>query len=335
MERARVLILTASIGSGHTRAAEAIRAALEAHPQADAMQVDVVDFMAREVSIIHYLMKRIYLTMLRFVPDLYDVFFRIAGKNASGGIVRGAFAQVMVRTVGRIIQTYDPHLIVATHPFPEGAAALWRARHGGSFALTALLTDYAVHAIWLTRNVDMYFVATEKMAEDMRSRGFDACTVRATGIPIAPADYALERRAAQERIGLSEELPTLLLMGGGLGLGGMDRTVAALEQVKQKLTILVVAGHNSALVAHARTAAQTSRHMIILMRCLYSCVPQTSSLQNLGRLRSVRRLLRSCRCSCMTLSQDLKQRMRFMQHGVGRQCGCIQGSIWLLLWRRF
>ncbi len=74
MERARILILTASIGSGHMRAAEAIRAALAAHPRVDTIQVDVVDFMARDVSMIHYLMKRIYLTMLRFVPDLYDVF---------------------------------------------------------------------------------------------------------------------------------------------------------------------------------------------------------------------------------------------------------------------
>ena len=82
MERARILILTASIGSGHLRAAEAIRAALAAHPQAGMIQVDVVDFMAREVSAVHYLMKRIYLMMLRFVPDLYDVFFRIAGKRA-------------------------------------------------------------------------------------------------------------------------------------------------------------------------------------------------------------------------------------------------------------
>ena len=117
MERARILILTASIGSGHTRAAEAIRAALAAHPQAAAVQVDIVDFMAREVSSIHYLMKRIYLTMLRFVPDLYDVFFRIAGKSASGGVVRSAFAQVMARTVGRIIRAYEPDLVVATHPF--------------------------------------------------------------------------------------------------------------------------------------------------------------------------------------------------------------------------
>ena len=262
MERARVLILTASIGAGHTRAAEAIRAALTSHPQARELQVDVVDFMAHEVSAIHYLMKRIYLTMLRFVPDLYDVFFRIAGKKTSGGIVRGAFAQVMVRTMGRIVKAYAPDLIVATHPFPEGAAALWRMRHGGSFALAVLLTDYALHAIWLVHGVDQYFVATEEMAEQMAARGFDPCAVHATGIPIAQADYALTRRAAQERAGLHEDLPTLLLMGGGLGLGGMERTLAALETVERRLAILVAAGRNAVLEAHARRLAQTSRHVI-------------------------------------------------------------------------
>ena len=262
MKRARILILTASIGSGHTRAAEAICAALTAHPHAEDMQVDVVDFMTREVSVIHYLMKRIYLTMLRFVPDLYDVFFRVAGKNTSGGIVRNAFAWVMVCAVGRLIRDYEPDLIVATHPFPEGAAALWRARNGESFALAALLTDYALHEIWLTRNVDTYFVATESMAAGMAERGFDARMVHATGIPIAPADYALARSEAQMRVGLTEDLPTLLLMGGGLGLGGMDLTLTALEAVERRLSILVVAGHNAALAAHARGVARTSRHVI-------------------------------------------------------------------------
>ena len=262
MERARILILTASIGSGHMRAAEAIRAALAEHEQADTMHVDVVDFMAREVSTVHYLMKRIYLTMLRFVPDLYDVFFRIAGKNTSGGIVRSAFAQVMVRTMGRIIKAYAPDLIIATHPFPEGAAALWRMRYGGTFALAALLTDYALHAIWLVRSVDQYFVATNTMADEMAERGFDSHTVRATGIPIVRANYSLAREAAQKQAGLTEDLPTLLLMGGGLGLGGMDRTLAALEEVEQRLSILVVAARNAALEAHARSAACSSRHVI-------------------------------------------------------------------------
>lgn len=262
MERARILILTASIGSGHIRAAEAIRAALAEHEQTDTMHVDVVDFMAREVSTVHYLMKRIYLTMLRFVPDLYDVFFRLAGKNMSGGIVRSAFAQVMVRTMGRIIKAYAPDLIIATHPFPEGAAALWRMRYGGTFALAALLTDYALHAIWLVRGVDQYFVATNTMADEMAERGFDSHTVRATGIPIVRANYSLAREAAQKQAGLTEDLPTLLLMGGGLGLGGMDRTLAALEEVEQRLSILVVAARNAALEAHARSAACSSRHVI-------------------------------------------------------------------------
>ena len=262
MERARILILTASIGSGHTRAAEALRAAFAAHPRAHEMQVDVVDFMAREVSLIHYLMKRIYLTMLRFVPDLYDVFFRIAGRKESGGFVRGAFAQVMVRTMGRIVRIHAPDLIIATHPFPEGAAALWRARHGASYALAALLTDYALHAIWLVRSVDQYFVATAEMATEMAARGFDPHTVRATGIPIARADYALERASAQEQAGLRGDLPTVLLMGGGLGIGGMERTLAALETLERRLAVLVVAGRNDALAAHARTMAQISRHEI-------------------------------------------------------------------------
>ena len=49
MERARILILTASIGSGHLRAAEAIRAALASHPQAEAMHVEEVNFITRQV----------------------------------------------------------------------------------------------------------------------------------------------------------------------------------------------------------------------------------------------------------------------------------------------
>ena len=93
-------------------------------------------------------------------------------------------------------------------------------------------------------------------------RGFDRSMVCATGIPIASADYAMARDAAQAKAGLTEDLPTLLLMGGGLGLGGMDRTLAELETIEQRFSILVVAGHNAALAAHARAVASHSRHTI-------------------------------------------------------------------------
>lgn len=261
MERAHILILTASIGSGHTRAAAAIRTALAARA-GNAALISVVDFMARDVSLIHYLMKRVYLTMLRFVPDLYDVFFRAAGSAAGGGLVRGMFAQVMVRTMGRLVRTYRPDLIIATHPFPEGAAALWRARRGGSFLLAALLTDYALHQIWLSRGVDTYFVAADAMAEQMAEFGFDRRAVHVTGIPITRPARVMAPTEAKACAGLPADLPTLLLMGGGLGLGDIERTLEALETVRVRLSILVVAGYNAALAAYARRAAAHSRHVV-------------------------------------------------------------------------
>ena len=261
MGRVHILILTASIGAGHTRAAEAIHAAIAARA-GENVRISVVDFMARDVSVIHYLMQRVYLIMLRFVPNLYDVFFRFAGSAAGGGVVRSAFAWVMVWTMGRLIRSYRPDLVVATHPFPEGAAALWRARYGGGFLLAGLLTGYALHRIWLSRGVDTYFVATEAMAAQMAELGIDRSLVHVTGIPIARAERHVNRAAAKERAGVPFELPALLLMGGGLGLGDIERTLCALETSQERLAVLVVAGHNAALAADARRAARTSRHLI-------------------------------------------------------------------------
>ena len=66
----RYLIMTASIGSGHIKAAEAIARELRAaDPEAI---IEVVDFMSRGVSTLHWLLKKIYLLMLAFEPDLYD-----------------------------------------------------------------------------------------------------------------------------------------------------------------------------------------------------------------------------------------------------------------------
>lgn len=329
MGRVHILILTASIGAGHTRAAEAIHAAIAARA-GENVRISVVDFMARDVSVIHYLMKRVYLMMLRFVPNLYDVFFRFAGSAAGGGVVRSAFAWVMVRTMGRLIRSYRPDLVVATHPFPEGAAALWRARYGGDFLLAALLTDYALHRIWLSRGVDTYFVATEAMAAQMAELGIDRSLVHVTGIPIARAERHVNRAAAKERAGVPFELPALLLMGGGLGLGDIERTLCALETSQERLAVLVVAGHNAALAADARRAARTSRHLIrvwdytdevpLLMRAADLLIT------NRGHSRSARRLQRGCRSCCMIRSRDLRRRMRSTRHGGALQYGCIRAS---------
>ena len=96
----RYLIMTASIGSGHIKAAEAIARELRAaDPEAI---IEVVDFMSRGVSTLHWLMKRIYLLMLAFVPDLYDRCYQFAGGDSGGRLTDTAFSLIMYRRMARV-----------------------------------------------------------------------------------------------------------------------------------------------------------------------------------------------------------------------------------------
>ena len=72
------LIVTASIGSGHQKAAAALAAALSREePEA---RVAVVDFTKRDTAWVTWFMKAVYLKMLHFVPNLYQLLYRFTGE---------------------------------------------------------------------------------------------------------------------------------------------------------------------------------------------------------------------------------------------------------------
>ena len=117
--------------------------------------------------------------------------------------------------------------------------------------------------MWFYPGVDAFFVATERMRRSLVKEGCAATAVHATGIPIlplSPADF--DRAAICERLGLSESLPTILVMGGGLGLGDVAHSLEKLEDVAEKLQILVVAGKNERLLAWVKEHAVRSHHAV-------------------------------------------------------------------------
>ena len=260
-ERKKILIMTASIGSGHVKAAEAIRDELRARfPE---YEVRMLDFMDRRVSAINSLLKRLYLTMLDFVPNLYDVFYHIAGGASGGTAARQVFALLMYRTMARLIRRHAPDVLVCTHPFPEGAAALWKRIHRGDLRLVVVLTDYSLHPIWIYRQVDCFFTATEEMRQGLLQQGFPEDAVHACGIPLGPSiERAPGREEARSSLGISKEARVVLIMGGGLGLGGIEATLDELEKLELPLEFLVVAGRNRKLKSRLVARSETSRHGI-------------------------------------------------------------------------
>ena len=280
----KILILSASIGSGHTRAAQALEQALRARGEND---VEVIDFMSSNVSRFNQLLKRLYLSALKLIPDLYDRIYRLAGRRRAGPFTRLLWSTLMYLPFNRLIAERKPDVIVCTHPFPEAAAALWKFLHvksAGRFLLAAVLTDYSLHEIWLYSEVDAYFVATAEMKSELELNSRQK--IFATGIPISIRNEELGMRneisirneelgmrneisIRNEELGMRNEKPNsqfripnsaFLIMGGGLGLGSIEETLRELDAIEMPLSITVIAGRNEKLAARIR--AMKSRHSI-------------------------------------------------------------------------
>lgn len=273
-----ILILSASIGSGHDRAANALAGALQnRYPLA---QITVVDFMDGERSYLSGFMKETYLRMLRLSPNIYDVLYRWTQSGRQGTGMGTLMARVLQESMLEIIETYQPDWLIATHPFSCGAAAYLKRKGKIDIPLAGVITDFAVHRLWVYPEVDCYFVAVPELREALLAQGVAAAKVNVTGIPIdSRFSQAVDRSAAGRRLGLATDRYTVLLMGGGLGLGGVSQAIRVLNEISLPLQLVVVAGKNRKLYKKLKTATAASGHPVKLLSYT-SQVPELMAAAN-------------------------------------------------------
>ena len=247
----RVLILSASIGSGHTKAAEAIGENFSG-------QAEIIDFMSREISGLNWLTKKIYLAALNLIPDLYDRIYNFAGVRQVGPFTRLLSSASMYLPFARLVENFSPDVIICTHPFPEAAASLWKFLHAKSkknFLLAAVLTDYSLHGIWIYSEVDVYFVATEEMKRELAAQSRSNQEIYSLGIPISST-------FAEEKFPEQNVCKKILIMGGGLGLGSIEETLPEIDSLETSLKISVVAGQNEKLLSRIKKMQKNFRHEV-------------------------------------------------------------------------
>lgn len=250
----KILILSASIGSGHTKAAEALQKIFGESAQ-------VVDFMAREISTLNWLTKKFYLAALKFIPDLYDRIYKFADGKKIGVSTRFLSSALMYLPFARLMNKFRPDVVICTHPFPEAAASLWKFLHAKSqknFLLAAVLTDYSLHEIWIYGEVDAYFVATEEMKRELATHCRTGQKIFATGIPIDGKFSATKKMPDNSHT-------TILIMGGGLGLGSIEETLLELDKISSPLKILIVAGQNKNLLTRLKKLREKISHSVEIL----------------------------------------------------------------------
>jgi len=261
MQGKSFLIVAASIGAGHVKAAEAVADELKIkYPEA---AIRIVDFTMWRVSWATAFMKAAYLAILHFVPNLYEFLYKFTGGRAGGISVQSLISVITQYDIAALIKKYRPDAIICTHPFPAGATSWLKKKHPDDFLFATVITDYSVHQMWIYPNVDRYFVAREAMKTDLIAAGLTPQHICVTGIPVTGSFHRAEDRPGILRaLGLTDTQPVVLIMGGGLGLGGVDFALMQLEKMTMPLQILVVAGRNAELKARVEAIAARSQHKV-------------------------------------------------------------------------
>ena len=159
--------------------------------------------------------------------------------------------KILHHRVKDTIRNFNPDVIVTTQVWPSFLLSFLKSYGKPSFKvpLVSVITDYGVNAFWTAAQATTLFVvSSEEMAHTIRLKGFGNNRVKVTGIPIGAEFLTLpSKKDALLSLSLDPSLPTLLAMGGGLGLG-MDDAIDAMEEIsKMKCNIIIITGENSKL----------------------------------------------------------------------------------------
>jgi processive 1,2-diacylglycerol beta-glucosyltransferase len=118
------------------------------------------------------------------------------------------------------------------------------------------VTDFDLHGMWVIPRMTGFFAASDEIAFRMRANRIEAGRVHTTGIPVMPEFTQLQdRQACAERFGLDPTKQTIMLMGGGAGVGKLDEVAAALMRLEYDFQLIVLAGRNEAALAKLKTHA--------------------------------------------------------------------------------
>lgn len=260
----RVLIMTVSAGEGHTRAAAAVKGQVTKHHPA--AQVSVLDTFRYASPRLEKLVLGTYLELLKISPQLYKCLYSTSEKGSPlGGLAKNEFIRIMTSITGNKLLSYidsvNPQIILCTHPFSLGIAATMKKKGLINVPVVAILTDFTVHSYWVYNEVDYYCVATEALKSSLLEYGHSLEQAVVTGIPIDNAFVQLEDKGLLKReLNLDITLPTILVMGGGLGLGPLKDVVDILA-TRNDCQVIVVCGHNIGLKRQIEQTTQTAAHI--------------------------------------------------------------------------
>lgn len=152
------------------------------------------------------------------------------------------------KKLANFIKKSSPDCFVATQAFPCGLIADFKDTFNCKIPLIAVVTDYHPHGFWVHKAVDKYVVASIEARDVLIASGVAREKIEILGIPISFKFLSHSQRAdVAEEFQFIKEAKSILIMGGGLGIGPIEKIAKELDSSKADFQIITICGKNEKL----------------------------------------------------------------------------------------
>jgi len=249
-----ILIVSATVGAGHVRAAEALVAAAESLSEPVTIShANILDF---TFPLFKKLYSDSYYDIVQSSPELWGYLYnksdsRKAGKS-KGGLMK-LFDHFNYKRYLEKLSEIKPDAVICTHFLPYLAIEDDISAPGWKIPFFTVPTDYYVHSLWISRAISRYYAATDEAAWSIKTHGIPEKNISVTGIPIMPQfGSPMSREAARKLLDLPPQSFTILILSGGYGIGVVDELTASVVRFlatdgRRQYQLIVVCGKNKAL----------------------------------------------------------------------------------------
>jgi len=260
----RILIMMTDAGGGHRASAQALRDVFQER-YGDVFHVNIVDMWMKHTPPPLSRLPKTYHRIVKDTPRLYKFVFSktFEEPKLTSALLDAAYGYAK-RPLMRAFRQYDPDLIISVHPLMQDIPLRILQRMQYDVPFVTVVTDLVkVHPTWLHRDVTLCFVPTEEVYQQALQAGLRAEQVRRYGLPVRPA-FAREIRpkhVLRKELGMAPDLPAVLLVGGGEGMGPVADIAQAVAgrlggttpvQGRPGGQLVVICGRNEKLRAKLR-----------------------------------------------------------------------------------
>jgi 1,2-diacylglycerol 3-beta-galactosyltransferase len=253
-KKPHILFLYSETGGGHRAAMDAIVESLQLE-YGDSVTTEGVDFLTDYAPPPYNRLPKIYPEMVK-LPELWGMSFKISDGRPQTRLVQQSFWPIVRQAAKRLVKEHPADLLVSVHPVVNYFCLRALGKNRPPYVI--VVTDMvSTHAMWFDKRADLILVPTRMARESALENHMLPEKVRVAGQPISERHCmpSCDKPSLRQKHGWTVDKFTVLLVGGGDGMGPLAETARAIDESGLDVNLVIVTGRNTKLKDYLETLA--------------------------------------------------------------------------------